>query len=984
MTGSNDFFIVVLQNPGPIRNGSPIHREEREITASGSGRTVDGERGGARSSPPRTNKPPFKRETREEIAIFPSHGGARLHFLSPSLLRLHISRKEQSFSPAFSGTMAESKRFDRQSPGCLEGLFNFLALNQRLQMPKMIAYRKHSEGSNNTLRVKVSKPKNHGENDENIPKETNNVSPTAKVNMFMWRTLMFKKKAPKKDRKKSSSPSSSHSSSSSRLLRSRSIHHSKCFEYKVPDELSAHYHKMNESTSSEMDTCHGEPPLSLGSPQHPINQEHCKACGSVRGKDSIDLESPCEIGPRNITEENEASSKQKIRDAATHHSQEFVDFLELFNAHRELFLKILHDPSLLVTPEQQGQEASSSNAVPLNKLESFPRPGGSSGKRNPIFDRSDSEKSRRPEIQRSPSRNNSDPEATKVISTRMPTGVDGSAVSLAESRSLKKYGTTSNRFKAISRKIKDVVKENRKELARITKDGVFHKLPYGQKTSELTRSPSTEKFVQEEKQIRRSYSIAESVDKYSTLYESITRDSKVSPERLSITMEGSRLKDKKPPTGFKRIISLPEMQLCSPHQGVLTDISDSQIGPKTCNVEPYHLYSHQTNSFSICSEGSFYADDIIERIGDNHGEVSFVGSMEEDVRSILQGPSLSSLGRSFSHRRVNSLPSFDRSFFQDPIGNFVECSVTDTEPTFENMQLEDGDWLVKPPDPRGDEWLVTPLKRSGVFSAIDHEDEEWLVRTADAKGAEDEEWLVKPGQPLIADALDSDFRFIHEFAEQESAEPLHIYVSDKNEADFQYVKDILKKSGFSCGEVDWYASNQPVSPVIFEEAESSCQELRMVNDDPHSIVRHMLLFDLINEVLLDIYDSSLVIGPCHSRFDSRTRPIPMGSHVLEEVWAKVSCYLSLQWKAGQTVEHVVAHDVMRKDGWMNLVYDAECAALDVEDLIVEDFLDDVVIQIVGSGSEMKLSSDHTELARSLQILRLNARSTSRWTNLRRN
>lgn len=51
----------------------------------------------------------------------------------------------------FAGTMAESKRFDTKSTGCLEGLFNFLALNQRLQMPKMIAYRKHSEGSNNTL-----------------------------------------------------------------------------------------------------------------------------------------------------------------------------------------------------------------------------------------------------------------------------------------------------------------------------------------------------------------------------------------------------------------------------------------------------------------------------------------------------------------------------------------------------------------------------------------------------------------------------------------------------------------------------------------------------------------------------------------------------------------------------------------------------------------------------------------------------------------
>jgi hypothetical protein len=47
--------------------------------------------------------------------------------------------------------MAEHKRVERRSPGCLEGLFNFLALNQKLQMPKMIAYRKHGEINDNAL-----------------------------------------------------------------------------------------------------------------------------------------------------------------------------------------------------------------------------------------------------------------------------------------------------------------------------------------------------------------------------------------------------------------------------------------------------------------------------------------------------------------------------------------------------------------------------------------------------------------------------------------------------------------------------------------------------------------------------------------------------------------------------------------------------------------------------------------------------------------
>jgi hypothetical protein len=46
------------------------------------------------------------------------------------------------------------------------------------------------------------------------------------------------------------------------------------------------------------------------------------------------------------------------------------------------------------------------------------------------------------------------------------------------------------------------------------------------------------------------------------------------------------------------------------------------------------------------------------------------------------------------------------------------------------------------------------------------------------------------------------------------------------------------------------------------------------------------------------------------------------------------------------VDDIVAYDIMWKDNWMNLLYDVECVALDLEDLMVEDLLDDVVLQIV--------------------------------------
>ena len=103
------------------------------------------------------------------------------------------------------------------------------------------------------------------------------------------------------------------------------------------------------------------------------------------------------------------------------------------------------------------------------------------------------------------------------------------------------------------------------------------------------------------------------------------------------------------------------------------------------------------------------------------------------------------------------------------------------------MQLEDEDWLVKSPLSAGayaanfndEEWLVTPLKHSGVMNGIDREDEEWLVKVTQLSGAkdvdlEDEEWLVKSGQPITNDALDSDFRFIHEFSEQGAVEPMSV------------------------------------------------------------------------------------------------------------------------------------------------------------------------------------------------------------------
>ncbi len=129
--------------------------------------------------------------------------------------------------------------------------------------------------------------------------------------------------------------------------------------------------------------------------------------------------------------------------------------------------------------------------------------------------------------------------------------------------------------------------------------------------------------------MRKSYSIAESIDKYSTLYESISRDPKISPERPSTMFEGdAKLKDKKPPLSMKRIASLPEMRLYSPQRDVLSEVSDSQIVPKTHDLESGCFSSQQTDPFSICTDGSFYPDDITERTADIYSEHNYGGRKE--------------------------------------------------------------------------------------------------------------------------------------------------------------------------------------------------------------------------------------------------------------------------------------------------------------------------------------------------------------------
>ncbi|GJR86129.1 reverse transcriptase domain-containing protein [Tanacetum coccineum] len=92
---------------------------------------------------------------------------------------------------------------------------------------------------------------------------------------------------------------------------------------------------------------------------------------------------------------------------------------------------------------------------------------------------------------------------------------------------------------------------------------------------------------------------------------------------------------------------------------------------------------------------------------------------------------------------------------------------------------------------------------------------------------------------------------------------LHLDINTvKDNAEFQFVKEVLERSGFLENELlgEWYSSYQPIDPLLFEEVEASFLQTKYleeldsmkVEEDTQRIINdhHLLLFDLVNEAKL--------------------------------------------------------------------------------------------------------------------------------------
>ncbi|KAG6487162.1 hypothetical protein ZIOFF_055745 [Zingiber officinale] len=461
-----------------------------------------------------------------------------------------------------------------------------------------------------------------------------------------------------------------------------------------------------------------------------------------------------------------------------------------------------------------------------------------------------------------------------------------------DNKDQKNVTTVSRHFKVLKKKIKDIIKENNKEQERISMDSIFHKIPYGEKASKIkmkeTGLASTSSSNNKLKRMRKSTSLTESLGRYSQLLESVSStDAKRSRVVESSVESISSIEAKRTSNLIKENKDAP------------TKKAPRALG-RMFSLQDLHSYSLSKNHSQLPLKPERLEEQPMKKDGS-----SKIAATKEQVLPINEQ-------KLVAYEALELSIIKDRSYcFEDDYSNDVLRTPT--------------------------EILVADSRQSSETGNFFRELSTWKSHTDMVEPQIDSDIEATPRDENVDDLFDEAPSL-----RAKKHGSFHIQVDEMNETEFEYVRNILLKSriGSEVTLGEWYLPDQPVDPSLFEEEEECSSQALMLhgNELINTTLKHMLLFDLINEVLLQIYDTSFAYCP-----DFRIRPVPVGHRVLEEVWAVISQHLSHQLLLDQTVESTVARDFMKNDGWMDLKHDTEFVGLDMEDWILEELVEEIIL-----------------------------------------
>lgn len=116
-----------------------------------------------------------------------------------------------------------------------------------------------------------------------------------------------------------------------------------------------------------------------------------------------------------------------------------------------------------------------------------------------------------------------------------------------------------------------------------------------------------------------------------------------------------------------------------------------------------------------------------------------------------------------------------------------------------------------------------------------------------------------------------------------------------------------------------------------------------------------LLFDCINDVLMEMCEYNFGCSPWVSCVLPRIRPVPNMRSAIVEVSEGVNWHL-LQLPLPRTLDQIVRKDLARTGTWLDVRLDIEAIGFDMGDAILEDLMEDAILSCVDVSPKGELAA----------------------------
>lgn len=508
--------------------------------------------------------------------------------------------------------------------------------------------------------------------------------------------------------------------------------------------------------------------------------------------------------------------------------------------------------------------------------------------------------------------------------------------------------TVTNQIKRIKRRIRRAFKEERKEKA--PADAVLDRISHGSSSPADTKEISENSQYQDGENwttvskphhMERTSSIHESLDRYSQLFENAYgREPNLHHSKsLKLTVEDRNSSVGHSRKSFRRRLSLPDPESLSFLLGVVS--LDAICSDMRVMKDGDLRVITECNSGSRLNSSAIPSNPNGSAPLQDSSEVRFLEDIqekEEDEEEDGDGDD----AETSTELRSSAVVAFDQKTveYSDDV---VELAGEDNSALHEReMSItweaagqvgELSSVCSSKPSPKDDEAMAGEFLPSNGCIHLEEPGSHANLPSSS----------VLEASMVSCEALNDTETGMKNNIVDHFLKPSHL--DKRDEADFNYVSHLLNLSGvFESEQFErWQTTDQPLNPKLLDDLEDCAagHELGCSDEVAGTYSNHQLLFDLVNEALLEIFEPSLAFFPKAFSFATNGRPIPKGQHMLEEVWKRVNRH-RMGPEQDQTFDEVMARDLARGDGWLNLQWEGECVAIELEDWILDDLLDEVL------------------------------------------